>query len=172
MNKLLNELLEEINDNTELLFSTYKNNGQDSPLQLIFRHAYLPRWKFLLPEGTPPFKVETGPEGMNTSKMISETRRFRYLCDANMKAHNREDIFISMLEAIHTKECEVLIAIKEQNLTALYPNLTADVLIKSGYLPPKPADFVEPVAKVVEVSEPVVTKTRKPRTPKTASFAA
>ena len=170
MNKLLNELLEEINDNTELLFSTYKNNGQDSPLQLIFRHAYLPRWKFLLPEGTPPFKVETGPEGMNTSKMISETRRFRYLCDANMKAHNREDIFISMLEAIHTKECEVLIAIKEQNLTALYPNLTADVLIKSGYLPPKPADFVEPVAKVVE---PVIPpKTRKPRTPKTASFTA
>ena len=169
MNKLLNELLEEINDNTELLMTTYKPNGADSPLQLIFRHAYLPRWKFLLPEGTPPFKLEDGPEGMNTSKMISETRRFKYLCDAKMKAHNREDIFISMLEAIHTKECEVLIAIKEQNLTALYPNLTDEVLIKSGYLPPKPADFVEPVAKV---AEPVVTKTRKPRTPKTASFAA
>jgi hypothetical protein len=169
MNKLLNELLEEINDNTELLFSTYKQNNSDSPLQLIFRHAYLPRWKFLLPEGTPPFKVETGPEGMNTSKMISETRRFHYLCDSKMKAHNREDIFISMLEAIHEKETEVLIAIKEQNLTSLYPNLTDDVLIKSGYLPPKPADFVEPVAKV---AEPVVPKTRKPRTPKTTSFAA
>lgn len=166
--KLLSEVLTEINNDITLLETTYKPTGPGSPLHMIFKHAFLPKWKFILPEGEPPYKKEEGPEGMSTSNMITETRRFHYLCDQNSKPMVRENVFISMLEAIHPKDAAVLLAIKDQKLNSLYPKITIRSLIKAGYLPPLPTDGSGPVLEPEPIqkhdSPPLIKRNRgRPR---------
>lgn len=153
--KLLCEVLTEINNDVTLLETVYKPNGEGSPLAVVFKHAFLPKWKFLLPEGDPPYKKEEGPAGMSTSNIISEIRRFPYLCDPNTKPMIRENVFISILEAIHPKDAELMLLIKDQKLTSAYPKLRIKTLINAGYLPPLPTDgsFLDPDE---EVETPVM----------------
>jgi hypothetical protein len=65
-------------------------------------------------------------------------------CRADLPSLKRESIFISLLENIHPSEADLMLAIKDQDLTRLYPNLTRELGEKAGFL--KPLPVVEPVA--------------------------
>ena len=56
MKKYLTEMLAEINSDP----ATINNYKDEFLLKVIFAHAFLPNYKFLLPEGEPPFKPEIG----------------------------------------------------------------------------------------------------------------
>lgn len=135
--KYITEVLKEINDNTSLLKTEYKKTNAVSLLGMLFEYAYLPQFKFLLPSGTPPYKEHTSPLGMTPAIFIKEINKFDTFIRKDLTNFKREMLFIQLLEHLHPQESKILLAIKEQELTKLYPNITYDVLADANYLPPK-----------------------------------
>ena len=134
-NKYLTEMLEEINKDPKAL-QQFKDNFL---LKVIFAHAFLPNYKFILPEGEPPFKPAPEPLGMTETNLYVECKRFHNVfCKPEVSALRREALFIGLLEGIHPKEAEVLIAVKDQKLSKLYPKITWKVVSDAGIIPAPP----------------------------------
>lgn len=160
MTKYITEVLKELNDNVSLLNTTYKRTNNNSVLGMLFEYAYMPENKFVLPTGTPPFKPHTSPLGMTPAIFIQEIRKFDIFTRKDLTNFKREMLFVQLLENLHPQEAKILLAIKDQTLNELYPNLTYDVLAKAGYLPPR----VVPITP--EVAPEIVTKVTPKVTPK------
>lgn len=166
MAKYITEVLKELNDNPELFKTTYKPNGDGGPLGLMFKFAFLPAGKFLLPDGEPPFKPAPEPLGMSPARFIQEIRKFKHFVRTDLSNTKREQLFIQMLESIHPTEAKILIAIKDQNLPKLYPNITRKVLADAGYLPPLTEEQVAEEATTVKKSKRVAKKSLQSDTPR------
>lgn len=142
LNRLtLFEALEIINENPEKAMG---ENGPfkfhpNSPLHKLFKCAYLKEYKFKFPSGKVPYRPSEEPEGMTDLDLLSCIIRGRleYFYTDNIKQVVREKIFIDLLEKVHRGEAEVLVAVKDQRLQDMFPNLTYETLAKYGYLPPK-----------------------------------
>ena len=132
MRKYVTEMLKEINADTTAL-DKYK---EDPALKIIFDYAFDPAKKFILPEGEPPFKPADEPLGMTPTNMFNEVRRFYVFCRADLKPIKRESLFISFLEGIHPDEAKLMIAIKEQKLTKMYPKITRKLLESNNLIKP------------------------------------
>lgn len=141
LNKItLYEALQLINDDVSLLKDPKAfQYHPGSALEMVFRCAFLPECKFDLPEGLPAFEYSTEAVGMCAEDMLVVIRkgRFDYLMKDRVKINPivRERIFVKLLEGLHKSEANVLIAIKDQNLPSMFPNITYDVLVDAGYLP-------------------------------------
>jgi hypothetical protein len=121
MAKSLTEILADIN-------ADYKNAEkyikQKPALSVIFQHAYMKDKKFLLPEGEPPYKPSIEPVGMTPVNLIQELRRFYVFCRADLPQLKRETMFVGLLEGISADEVKLMMAVKDQKLSKLYPKLT------------------------------------------------
>lgn len=148
LNKLtLYEALQMINDNVALLKDRKAFAYQPgSALEAVFKCAFLPECKFDLPDGLPAFEYSKEAVGMCSEDMLVAIRkgRLEYLMKGRVQINPivRERIFVKLLEGLHKSEANVLIAIKNQALTDMFPNLTYDVLVDAGYLPER-ADLRE-----------------------------
>lgn len=135
---LLSEVLKMINSDPSLM-----DQGkpfafqQNSALHKVFYYGYVPSAKFLLPEGDPPFTPSNLKAGTNCTDLLIAIRRGRlsYMVDKSIPNARREQLFISLLETVNVEEAKVLLAIKDQVLDRLYPNLTYKCLYEHGYLP-------------------------------------
>lgn len=136
VNKFITEVLKELNDDPTLFQTTYRKAGNGGPLAILFKHAFTAEGKFLLPEGEPPYKPSPNPIGMTQAVFQQEVQRFYVFCRADLKAGKREVMFVQLLESIHPSEAKVLLAIKDQKLTDLYPNITRQVVADAGFIPP------------------------------------
>lgn len=132
MSKYVTEMLKEVNENPELLKTTYANNAV---LKFVFEHAFIKDKKFILPEGDPPFKPDPAPMGMNPSNFFQEVKRFYVFCRADLNPVRRETLFIQLLEGLHPDEAKIMLAIKDQKLNKLYPKITAKVVADAGFIP-------------------------------------
>lgn len=137
----ITEVLRDLNDNPKLFETTYKKIGSGGPLGTIFHFAYTRQGKFLLPDGNPPFKPTSEPIGMTHGKFITEVRKFHYFCNKTLSHAKREQIFVQLCENIHPDEAKILIAIKDQKLHELYPNLTPDVVAGAGFIDLRDCDI-------------------------------
>lgn len=154
MQKFLPELLEEINKDPSLL---QKMKG-DPALTLLFQSAFDPAKKFLLPEGNPPYKPDPAPIGMSMGILRQELKRFYVFCRADLPAIRREDLFIQLLEGVHPSEAELLLLVKDQNLTSKYKKITHEAVFNAGFVTNAP-------------SEKVAKAPRKPRAKKATGAA-
>jgi hypothetical protein len=135
MKQYLTEMLKTVNDDPSTV-SKYKD---DFLFKVICAHAFLPNFKFILPEGEPPFKPAPEPMGMTETNLYVECKRFHNVfCNANLKALKREQLFIGLLEGIHPEEAAVLIAVKDQKLAKLYPKITWKLVSDAGIIPAAP----------------------------------
>lgn len=140
--KFIPEVLAEINEDPSKLNTIYKDN---SALRIIFEYAFLLSKKFELPEGEPPFKQDAAPIGMAPANLMMELRRlYIFTPERPLPKVRKETLFIQLLESLHPSEAKLLCAIKDQTLGALYPNITPEVLVASGYLV-EGAQVAEPV---------------------------
>jgi hypothetical protein len=132
MQKYLPQMLDEINKDPKSIV-----NFKDSfLLKVIFAHAFLPNYKFILPEGEPPFKPADQPLGMTDTNLTVECKRFyNVFCKPELKAIRREALFIGLLEGVHPEEAKILIAIKDQKLQKLYPKITHKLASDAGFIP-------------------------------------
>ena len=136
MKQFVPEMLQEINDHPALV-TDYKN---DASINMIFNAAYRPENKFLLPEGDPPYREDAAPIGMSPAVLKQELRKLYVFCRADLKPIKREGLFIELLESIHPSEAKVLLAIKNQDLTTLYPKLTHKFVFDSGFIANPPPE--------------------------------
>jgi Family of unknown function (DUF6433) len=143
MQKYLPEELTEINANPSMLEQMRGN----AALTTLFKHAFDPQFKFLLPEGEPPFKKDPAPMGMSYAILRQELRTFYVFCRADLPAIKREDKFIQLLENVHPSEAELLISIKDQTLTAQYPNITHQLVYDLGFVNNAPPEKPKKVVK-------------------------
>lgn len=101
-------------------------------LRSVLQLAFHPNVVAALPEGAPPYKrVEKQQDDYHRGFIHAEARKFGYLVEQpgqNMPKLKRENIFITILEAIPSSEADVLIAAKDKKLHKLYKGITADVV--------------------------------------------
>jgi hypothetical protein len=131
MKKYLTQMLTEINDNPKAI----ENYKQEFLLKVIFAHSFLPDYKFILPEGEPPFRPAAEPMGMTPTNMFNEARRMYVFTRKDLTPIKRESLFISLLEGVHPDEAKVLIAVKDQKLNKLYPKITHKLVSDAGIIP-------------------------------------
>lgn len=128
----------------------------------MLKMNFHPEIKFKLPEGEPPFKREGVPMGMADSNLYKEMRRMYIWINPPENLHRikRETLFIQLLESINEKEALLLCAVKDKDITRLYPNVTYDLVNETfpGVLPPK-LDVVE----IQQVEESAPKKRGRPK---------
>jgi len=126
------EQLEAINTDTTKLHE-FKEDGA---LKLLFKYAFEPEYKFLLPEGDPPFTPDPNEIGETHGLLKPEIRKLYVYTkeNPNMEPFKREMHFIRLLSDIHISEAKILLAIKDQNLGKLYPNITHQLVKEAGLL--------------------------------------
>ena len=77
----------------------------------------------LLPPGTFPYKPNVNPLGTDHSSLRREQRNlYMFVKGGNdaLSTIRRETIFIQMLEGLHPKEADIVIAVKDGNLEDMY----------------------------------------------------
>lgn len=129
MTPYVTEILEKINNNPELLKTEYQKNFT---ICTIMQYSFDKNLKFILPEGEPPFKPDTAPIGMSPSNFYQQVKKLYVFTRKDISNVRREQLFIQFLEGLHPSEAKVCIAIKDQNLTSLYPNITGDLVAEAG----------------------------------------
>ena len=132
MSKYITEILEEVNKDPNAL-EKYKTNAA---LKFIFQYAFIPEYKFDLPEGAPPFKEDPAPLGMSRANFVMETKKlYIFTKQKELNKVRKEHLFIQLLENIHPSEAKLLIAVKDQKLNKLYKKVTADLAADYGFIP-------------------------------------
>ena len=135
MRKYVTELLDEMNGNPDLIEQYAKDPVYKQILTNLFEYAFLPEKKWILPEGEPPFKHAAEPLGMTETNLYAEFRRFYVFNRNDLAPLKREALFINLLEGVHPKEAEMLIAVKDQKLHKLYSKITKTAVAKAGFIP-------------------------------------
>lgn len=89
-------------------------------LTYILELAFHPNVGWWLPEGAPPYKPS---EVLDTEgRLYHEARTLPMYLSGNrpdLKKHQRENLFIGLLESIHPKDAELLIAVKDKKVEGL-----------------------------------------------------
>jgi hypothetical protein len=128
MAELITDMLKDINTDITVAFK-HKDNKY---FRNLMEAAFIESKKWLLPEGTPPFKqmngssIQLGGIWMIGNKCYVYTR-------TDLKPAKRESLFIQDLEILSKEDAIILVAIKDQKLTEMYPNITYDALRAVGY---------------------------------------
>ena len=106
----------------------------------LLNYNFNPNIKFLLPEGTPPFKNEGKPAGMENTTLEREHRRFYIWLDSdqNLPQMKREQLFIEMLGGLYIDEANLICLVKDKKLHKKYPSITEKLVREtfSNLLPP------------------------------------
>jgi hypothetical protein len=109
----------------------YKDN---KAFYACMHYGFKPTAKFNLPETDPPY-VSVTVSGNRPSKCIENTwKLWRYFCANEMRPILRERTFIEMLECYSEPEALLLLAVKDQNIERMFPNITRE-LVTSKFLP-------------------------------------
>lgn len=153
MSKYVTEILHELNTEPNSA-RLYKDN---SAIKFVFEYAYDPAKKMVLPEGDPPFKEDAAPIGMSPANLMMELKKLYVFCRTDLQALRRETLFVQLLENVHPTEAKLLLAIKDQNLTSLYENLTHQFAYDNGFITVEPEvkEEVKKPKKVKKNSVPV-----------------
>ena len=116
--------------------------NDNATLRLVLSHAFNPGIVYKLPETAPPYKVNDSPVALAENSLYAETRRLSYLFfnpPAGLTKFRLEGLFISLLEGLHKDDAAIVLAMKDKNLTKLYPGITKDIVSKAfpGLIPDK-----------------------------------
>lgn len=102
------------NERTEIL-----KNNDSSALRGILRMNYDSSLKLALPEGAPPYKVATVPQGFGETTLLSSYKSwYVFVREAapNIKQTKREFLFIKLLESLDPVEANIMILAKDKKL--------------------------------------------------------
>lgn len=130
--QLICDMLADINKD----ISKLKPNIGNQYLKNVFLAALLPQNRFILPEGAPPYKANELPSAQLHGAMWGVCKKINIFWRKDLKPLQRESLFITSLESVSKQEAELLLAIKDQTLYKLYPNLTLENISETypGYL--------------------------------------
>lgn len=128
MTPYITEILADINSDPKKIDKYLSNQT----LKAVLHYAYKPVAKFRLPDGVPPYKPANEPMGMTPTNFHASWKTWSTFCRTDIPAVRRESKFIQLLESIHPEEAKIMLAIKDQKLTKLYPKVTKKIAEKMG----------------------------------------
>ena len=100
-------------------------------LLTVLKAAYCPSWKWVLPEGNPPYKQYQGHDA-HGALWIDARKIYLFLegGNPNLKQAKREYLFIQLIESIMPADAELMLSVKNKKLP--YKTLTKK-LIKEAF---------------------------------------
>lgn len=113
--------------------SVAKLYADNTPFKKFMSMVYDPRIAWDLPEGMPPHKRdETIPPDMAYTTLMMELKTmYVYFAPSPLKNKvRREARFIEMLESLHYKEADLIVAVKDAKFDYYYPGVTRPFMIK------------------------------------------
>lgn len=101
-------------------------------LRNILRGSFDTSLEFILPEGKPPYREDDAPEGYTRSTLQHKSKQFAYFIKGgpgeSLPSFKRERMFIEILEGVHPKEADIVIAMKDKKLNKLYKGITKSLV--------------------------------------------
>ena len=131
--EILNEISDLQDDNlkVQLLKTKYYDH---TPLHRILKMNFCKTIVPMLPEGTPPYNRNENADGPNQSSLWQFIRVFPVIVKSQqsvkMKSLQIENMFIEMLEAVDSKEADVICLAKDKNLETQY-QVSCDIVTKA-----------------------------------------
>lgn len=93
--------------------------GQTNAVKVILDFTFDAAWRWLLPEGAPPYTPS--PKEADLQHVLkADYRRLQYFVNSQngsaLKPLRRETMFVEMLEAVDFNDAKLLVAVKEKKL--------------------------------------------------------
>jgi len=131
--KLLHELFEEAqNAKTRDERITLFKENDTFVLRTILQLAYNKSIELDFPRGAPPFNANTNPTGLEPVRLKNVIKPLGNCVKGNKIAgFKKEKILISILESIHKKDADIIIAAKDKKLAKLYSKITENLVEKT-----------------------------------------
>lgn len=126
--KELIQILEDVDSGKMTLEEAVK----DTSVKILLEFSFDPAKKLLLPEGMPPHNASLRPVGLSEANIRQIVRKLDIYLRKEVSQVKREQLFISALEAVHPSEATLLVHIKDQALTEMYPNITKEAVSAIG----------------------------------------
>lgn len=131
-------------------------------LMQILHAAFNPGVKFLLPEGSPPYKKADKNMDLQSS-LYRESRKMHYFIEGlspPIPQLKRETLFVQMLEVLDPDDAELVIAMKDKTIP--YSGITYDLVYQTfpGMLP-SPESLSSEQRKIMEDKKPKNQRGRK-----------
>ena len=104
-------------------------------LRMVIKSSFDPKIKWVLPEGSVPFKPNEAPEGTEHTLLSQEARRLYHFiegADNQTPRMKKETMFIQMLEGLHKDEAQVVCYAKDKILHQKYKGLS-DNVVKTAF---------------------------------------
>ena len=123
-NPFMNEILELVNEQkTDAKKVAILKEYECDILKSLFIWNFDDSIISLLPEGKVPYKPNENPLGTDHSSLRREQRNlYMFVKGGNdaLSTIRRETIFIQMLEGLHPKEADIIVAVKDGDLEDMY----------------------------------------------------
>lgn len=101
------------------------------PLRMIIKSSFDPNIKWVIPEGDVPFKKNESEEGTEHTLLFKEARKlYNFIEGGNntIPRFRKENMFIQILEGLHSSEADLLIAAKDKRLHQVFKGLSENVV--------------------------------------------
>ena len=100
-------------------------------LRMVIKSSFDPNIEWMLPEGEVPYIANDTPEGVEHTVLAQEAKKlYHYIKGGNneLSSTKREMMFVQLLEGLHQKEAELLVAAKDKKLHQKYKGLSSNVV--------------------------------------------
>ena len=137
----------------------YLQANTSRPLKSILKGSYDDTVVFNLPKGTPPYRKDDAPNGLEPSNLHKVCRRFKYFFKGGhgdtLTDARREKMFIDCLESLHNDESDLLLMMKDKKMSGKYKGLTPALIVDAF-----PGLLIQPLVTAQErsVAKKKVTK--------------
>lgn len=130
MSATITEILKAAEDNINTLVPLKGNKY----LRNIMEAAFLPEKKLILPDTTPPYKINAMHEAQVEPGVFWQiARKLDIFQRGDMIPAKREMQFIHALESLSAGDAEILLAVKDQKLSKKFKGITLKRLTEIGY---------------------------------------
>lgn len=147
----ISDILRDANNNV----GTLKELCEVTSINHIFKYAFLKSHKMKLPVDV-EYKASSF-EDHNAPKTIrGEVKRFDVFINENVSEQRRVLLFREILENLTPREASILMHIKDQTLSELFPNINAETLSSASndFVEIKPSLPDVPVFDTIEIKPP------------------
>lgn len=101
-------------------------------LRDVLRAAFDDTIVFLLPPGAPEYENKLSTDGNAAASLHGLTTRFTYLVKGGkgdkLQPVKRERMFLEIIEGVHPKEAEMVIAMKDKKFEGRYKGVTKNLV--------------------------------------------
>jgi len=130
---LVHEILQKVSamESTEAKMAFLKQHNS-LELRDVLRGSFDDCIQWNLPLGKPTYDGRLSKSGHSSSSLRLKIKIFHYFVKGGqgdaMKPAKRENMFLQVLETIHPKDADMILAMKDKKLETLYPGITRDLV--------------------------------------------